>query len=407
MSVQTEIDRIITAVGAAYDAVEAKGGTAHAAQTIEGLAGAISGIKSAPTTPYMEAEYGVGEDTDGITNHYIKRAKLYNHTAIYAYEFAGQNQLKNLDFSDASNNITAIEAMAFNQAQVNGLVLPNTISVLGNGCFNSAYITTLTVPPLVTVLPSNAFSLIQPLYNNETGEELPINIILPQNLTKIGISCFDGASIKQIAIPDTVTEIGANAFNYCEQLASIALPSGLQKISSRMLTTCRSLTSITIPASVTEIASQAFADSGLTSITIPTTVTTLGSSAFMGCESLAHMDIQANVTEIPENFAQESGRTSVTLPDTVETIGSSAFLSGRARLAEITIPASVTSIGDYAFSQNASMETVTCLATTPPTLGRDVFALSTASVIKVPAASVAAYKAADGWKDYASYIVAM
>lgn len=46
MSVQTEIDRIITAVGAAYDAVEAKGGTAPAAQTIEGLAGAIQAIPS-------------------------------------------------------------------------------------------------------------------------------------------------------------------------------------------------------------------------------------------------------------------------------------------------------------------------------------------------------------------------
>lgn len=389
------------------DAIRAKSGQTGQLIYPDGFASAVAGIKKAPTTPYMEAEYGVGEDTDGITNHYIKRAKLYNHTAIYAYEFAGQNQLKNLDCSDASNNITAIEAMAFNQAQVNGLVLPNTISVLGNGCFNSAYITTLTVPPLVTVLPNNAFFIIQPLYNNETGEELPINIILPQNLTKIGISCFDGALIKQIAIPDTVTEIGDGAFNYCEQLASIALPSGLQKISSRMLAECRSLTSITIPASVTEIGSQAFASSGLTSITIPSTVTTLGSMAFNGCESLAHMDIQANVTEIPDAFATESGRTSVTLPDTVETIGRSAFISSRASLTEITIPASVTSIGDYAFAQNASMATVTCLATTPPTLGRDVFALSTGSVIKVPAASVAAYKAADGWKDYASYIVAM
>ena len=46
MSVQTEIDRIITAVGAAYDAVEAKGGTAPAAQTIEGIAGAIRAIPS-------------------------------------------------------------------------------------------------------------------------------------------------------------------------------------------------------------------------------------------------------------------------------------------------------------------------------------------------------------------------
>ena len=44
MSVQTEIDRIITAVGSAYDAVEAKGGTAPAAQTIGGLAAAVDTI---------------------------------------------------------------------------------------------------------------------------------------------------------------------------------------------------------------------------------------------------------------------------------------------------------------------------------------------------------------------------
>ena len=44
MSIQSEIDRIITAVGAAYDAVEAKGGTAPAAQTIGGLAAAVGTI---------------------------------------------------------------------------------------------------------------------------------------------------------------------------------------------------------------------------------------------------------------------------------------------------------------------------------------------------------------------------
>ena len=270
MSVQTEIDRIITAVGAAYDAVEAKGGTAPAAQTIEGLAGAISSIKSAPTTPYMEAEYVAVEDGGG-TSHYIKRAKLYNHTAIYTWEFTRQEQLQNIDFSDASNNITAIESQAFARAQVNGLALPNTISVLGVACFTSAFIATLVVPPLVTVLPGETFSNIQAVYNNETEEELPINIILPQNLTKIGSSCFEGAQIKQVTIPDTVTEIGDFAFNYCDQLASI-----------------------------------------------------------------------------------------------------------------------------------------TCLAATPPALGTGAFNSETAGfTIKVPAASVAAYKAADGWKDYASYIVSM
>lgn len=183
--------------------------------------GKLATAKSAPTTPYMEAEYVEDVNTSGNTSHYIKRAKLYNHTAIYAWEFSGQQQLKNIDFSDASNNITAIEPDAFNQTLVDGLVLPNTISVVGARCFISAYITTLTVPPLVTVLSESAFSYIQPVYNNETCEEIPVNIILPQNLTEIGFACFLGAWIKQIIIPDTVIKIGETAFRYCEQLASI------------------------------------------------------------------------------------------------------------------------------------------------------------------------------------------
>lgn len=371
--------------------------------------GKLTEAKAAPTTPYMEAEYVEDVNTDGNTNHYIKSAKLYNHTAIYANEFTSQYQLKNLDFSDASNNITEIEAMAFNQALVDGLVLPNTISVLGAECFNGAYIATLTIPPLVTVLPNSAFMQIQPAYNDETGEEIPINIILPQNLIKIGSSCFEGAQIKQITIPDTVTEIGENAFYYCDRLASITLPSNLQKISDRMLNSCTSLTSITIPASVTEIGSQAFAASGFTSITIPSTVTTLGSDAFNDCASLTSMDIQANVTEIPEGFAQGCPLTSLTLPNTLQTIGGSAFTSANVmQITELTIPASVTSIGDYAFAgNNANQMTLTVLPTTPPTLGKNVFTLAAGSVIKVPAASVAAYKAANGWKDYANYIVAM
>ena len=389
------------------DAIRAKSGQIGQLIYPDGFASAVAGIKKAPATPYMEAEYVEGVDYIGGTNHYIKSAKLYNHTAIYAYEFTGQVKLKNLDLSDASNNITAIEIQAFQLALVDELVLPNTISVLMSECFLSAFITTLTVPPLVTVLPTNAFAQIQPAYNSETGEELPINIILPQNLTKIEAHCFDGAQIKQIAIPDTVAEIGENAFNYCDQLASITLPSGLQKISNRMLAGCMSLTSIAIPASITEISSQAFASSGLTSITIPSTVTTLGSGAFADCESLTSMDIQANVVEIPEFFAQGCPLTSLTLPNTLQTIGASAFANANVfQITELTIPASVTSIEDYAFGSNhASQITLTVLPTTPPTLGKNVFNLATGSVIKVPAASVAAYKAAAGWSAWADKIV--
>ena len=46
MSVQTQISRITAAVGVAYDAVKSKGGTAPAAQTIEGLAAVIGTIQT-------------------------------------------------------------------------------------------------------------------------------------------------------------------------------------------------------------------------------------------------------------------------------------------------------------------------------------------------------------------------
>lgn len=46
MSVQSELDRIISAIGAAYDAVEAKGGTVPQSETVAGLAAAVQSIQT-------------------------------------------------------------------------------------------------------------------------------------------------------------------------------------------------------------------------------------------------------------------------------------------------------------------------------------------------------------------------
>lgn len=46
MSVQSELDRIISAIGAAYDAVEAKGGTVPQRETVAGLAAAVQSIQT-------------------------------------------------------------------------------------------------------------------------------------------------------------------------------------------------------------------------------------------------------------------------------------------------------------------------------------------------------------------------
>lgn len=61
MSIQTEIDRIITAVGAAYDAVEQKGGTVPQSETVAGLAGAIGSIPLGGTAKGVNVSYNTVE----------------------------------------------------------------------------------------------------------------------------------------------------------------------------------------------------------------------------------------------------------------------------------------------------------------------------------------------------------
>lgn len=91
----------------------------------------------------------------------------------------------------------------------------------------------------------------------------------------------------------------------------------------------------------------------------------------------------------------------------VTIIGQYAFAKWT-KVKTITIPSTVTSIMEGGFSEAYECEQLICLATTPPTLGAEVFyALNPVCIIRVPAASVTAYKAKAGWKIFASQIQAI
>ena len=83
-----------------------------------------------------------------------------------------------------------------------------------------------------------------------TGRETEITI--PATLggapvTEIGYGAFRGKPIRSITIPDTVTEIGFDAFADCESLSEIMLPDGLKYIGWSAFSGCTALTAITIP----------------------------------------------------------------------------------------------------------------------------------------------------------------
>ncbi|MBQ3173549.1 MAG: leucine-rich repeat domain-containing protein, partial [Alistipes sp.] len=128
---------------------------------------------------------------------------------------------------------------------------------------------------------------------------------------------------------------------------------------------------------------------------------------------LTEYTIPDSVTTIGDYaFSYCSLLTSVTIPDSVTSIGSFAFYYCTS-LTSVTIPDSVTEVGLYAFGYCSSLTSVYCKPTTPPSLGEGAFKwydgswnlVNIGCTIYVPTASVEAYKSAAYWGDYEDYIV--
>lgn len=84
----------------------------------------------------------------------------------------------------------------------------------------------------------------------------------------------------------------------------------------------------------------------------------------------------------------------------IVTIGKSAF-NGANKITQIDLPNTISSIDQDAFRNTSNLKDFYCRATTPPTLGTNVFYSSGVQNIYVPKESVDAYKSAPNWSAYA------
>jgi hypothetical protein len=186
-------------------------------------------------------------------------------------------------------------------------------------------------------------------------------------LKTIGDYAFRGcANLAMTELPSTITSIGFGAFTVCTELALTSLPAGLSSIGAGAFSGCTKLALSSLPVGIT----------------------TIDQSTFAGCMGITQMTLHSGLTSINNGAFAGTGLTRITLPSTL------------------------TSINAMAFQTCMSLELVTCLAETPPTLGEMAFTYwDGANIILpdlkiyVPAGSVGAYKSA--WSAYEDRIFAI
>ena len=199
-------------------------------------------------------------------------------------------------------------------------------------------------------------------------------------------------SITSVFIADGVTNIGDYSFYNCSSLTNIEISNSVTSIGNYSFYNCSGLTSIEIPNSVTSIGDRAF-------FNVPNIVysgTAIGSPwgarilngyvegwlvysddskenlLICSTKAFGEISIPNTVTSIGEGaFMSCSGLTNIEIPNSVTGIGYWAF-GGCTGLTSIEIPNSVTSIGDYAFYGCTSLSSVT-IGNSVTSIGNDAF----------------------------------
>ena len=161
---------------------------------------------------------------------------------------------------------------------------------------------------------------------------------LPDTITEIGREAFTNSSIEEIIISDSVTSIGEYAFRFCYKLKKVVLSKNLTVIEANAFNGCTELTDITFYEGLETIGDYAFNScTSLEKITFPNSLTTIGTRAFAGCTTLQEVTIPGNVKSVMEHaFGDCSGIKKLTLLDGAQ-CDSSAF-EGCINLEKIDLP---------------------------------------------------------------------
>lgn len=190
---------------------------------------------------------------------------------------------------------------------------------------------------------------------------------------------LSGANVKTIVIPTGITEICDGAFANCKSLSDITLPEGLIKIRNSAFVNCKSLTKIEIPKSVEQIDSNVFENCESLSdfkLNREFELKNFGECVFSGCSSLQSLNLytegECSLTSLPDNmFGDMCYLNEISLPSELTKIGNNVFKSSNFKIDnayhedEITfvLRGTVNEIGAFSFSCNRELTNVDLSAT--------------------------------------------
>ena len=348
-------------------------------------------------------------------------------TALTSIEIpASVETIGNTAFSDCSSLAT----VTFEKG--------SRLKTIGNNAYyRCTSLTSIEIPASVETIEKKAFMHCSSLatVTFEKGSQLKT----------IAGDSYDGAfsdctALTSIEIPASVETIEATAFKRCSKLTTLTFEKGslLKTIGGGYYSSyyhgafsdCSSLTSIEIPASVETIEATAFSDcSKLATVTFEkgSQLKIIGGGysssyyygAFLGCSSLTSIEIPASVETIEATaFKRCSKLTTVTFEkgSQLKIIGGGfdtnvgyryiyGAFSELKNLMTVDMSActQVEIIEECAFYNDPELRLFKVSTETPPTCENNAFVgINPYSVLKVPSGCANAYKAATGWKNFAS-----
>ena len=255
------------------------------------------------------------------------------------------------------HTVVAIGNGAFEgNKSVKSMVLPDTVTSIKSSAFAGSVLSSMVLPPNVTELGDL-------ILDGNTGVE---EISIPRTVSIHGWNgkgVFEGSGIRKAVFERGMTEIPVEIMKGSLYLNEVSIPDSVTSIGARAFEDCESLKQIKLPDSVTSIENLAFAGSGLSSMVLPPNVTELGDLILDGNTGVEEISIPRTVSIHGWNgkgVFEGSGIRKVVFERGMTEIPVE-IMKGSLYLNEVSIPDSVTSIGARAFEDCESLKQIQLL----------------------------------------------